>query len=301
MLKENLASYLVGDGRLNLRKYYFFLESAVGANADLEMQKYPLNYHFRNYEFLRICSANNEQFSKRLMVRALVHGNEIWGGLFFVAHLNDLASYAHQRGVGLDLEPCANPYGADLGSRYNPEEGGKRFGNNDFVRYKKSDGTIVDDLKDGMKFSEWTWGKGQPKETRLAYKLLRQRERQGIFTERVAVLDLHGHHYTDPWDPEKAVSYQYLFEPAARYSKIIRKVEKIIPLWKNKRITAGLDGAASTDQTGSVYRHDGSWTAATYLMGAKDSIAVEVSEQTSLETAANVYWIWAQGLIDLIS
>ena len=299
-MAERLDSYLIGPRRLNLKKYYQFFESELFKHSGLTLDKYPLNYRHRNYEFWRIRPINPEIYSKWLLLRALIHGNEIWGGAFLLSYFNKLVAYAAKNGVALDIEPCGNPYGADVGLRYNPEDDGKEYGNNDFIRYLKKDGVIVDDLGEEREFQTWGWADEQPLETQLEQGLLKERNRKGVFRQRIAVLDLHGHLITDPWDPKIATSYQYAYEPSSRYKEIISQADKVIPIWRNKRITAGLDGSSVTDEAGVVYRDDGSWTAATFLLGAKDSLAVEVSEKTSLEEAASVYWVWAKGLVDLL-
>ena len=109
---------------------------------------YNLQYKKGAYLFPRLQSAVINKKDKVVLLTAGVHGEEISGPLTILNHLSEIINQIHQSGFKFICYPLRNPSGFEKGQRYNIDKDRGAAGNNDFIRYKLSDGTITDDLKD---------------------------------------------------------------------------------------------------------------------------------------------------------
>lgn len=309
MKDRDLARKLLVDGRFNISYYYRLLGQLVDQRDDLILASHKLSYTAGDHRFLEIASKDFSNFPCAVLIRALIHGNESCTGLFLAARFNDVVDYAHERRCAVLIYPAGNPSGAAIGTRYNADGDRGSDGNNDWVRYKMPDGTWKSDLGGEDNSVGWRWASDRrlrgvhlPIETKLAHNLLRDHVRRKWFRDRTwAVIDFHEDHFTDDGDPDGPASYQYIFRPSPYYSEIIGDVQKIVPVWSNKQISAGQASAMRTDSFGSIVRYDGTLPDLTRLLGVKDSVTVEVSGETSWQKAIEVDAVWIRGLINLIT
>ncbi|MCL5431915.1 MAG: hypothetical protein M1484_02315 [Patescibacteria group bacterium] len=310
MKASELAKDVVRDGKVDLRNYHAYLLTQVEDRKDLDICSHPLNYHSGRHQLLEITSKEFGFYKAALVWTAGFHGNEPHAFLGSAVKLNEVVNYAHKNRVGVRAYLLVNESGARQGTRYNADTPVEDpVANNDFVRYFLTDGRIVDDLggEDENKVASWWWAADSeqklPEETRLLSNILTKNWWEGDFRGRIkAVVDCHVDRRTqEDTDVDCPASYQYIFGDPNRFNSILDNVAGVVPLWTNKKILSGLATPAWTDGRGNVTdRYDGTVTDLTRLLGVKDSVAVEVSADTDLDTAAEVYGIWVRGMVDLI-
>ncbi len=297
------------------KNFYSKLETTLAKRDDLTFRSYPLKYKKETFDFWRIQSKSITKKDRVILLCAGVHGEEIAGPMTFHKHLNNIVRYAHNNNLKVIVYPLRNPSGFEKKLRYNIDLDKGEGGNNDFMRYELKNGKIVDDLKDKNVYKKWSWSSDPklkiklPKETSLFHKLLKKDFKYNI----VACLDLHQDFITPN---SKAASYHYGFGKTEIYKTIVKEIEKILPVWKNKYIGAGFNtvmtakGAIQkrvpkeelikSDKFGFVQRFDGTLGDLTYRLGAKYSVTVETTGATKLKDAIEVNMIWIKGLVDLI-
>ncbi len=295
---------------------------ALGQMPGVKVAWYPLAYHGGDFAFPRVSSMPIEPGDKVLMIGAGVHADETSGPITLARFGPAIIERAHSKRVKLILYPLRNPSGFGIpGKRYNIDTPDREVlvGNNDFLRYRLADGTIVDDLHMRHEFESWGWasdpefGVPLPLETQLMHELLRQAPLEQVR----GVLDLHQDTIT-PNAPARA--YHYAFGRLTRYAPIVRQIEQCVPLWQNQPISAGYAGvnakgqvtraapgrALCTDDNGFIVRHDGSWTDLMHRVAESQgrsihSVSAETTGITPLDLACRVNLIWVYGLIDLIA
>ncbi len=233
------------------------------------------------------------------MICAGSHGEEISGPLTILKYGNKIIDYAHKNGLKVIIYPLLNPSGFEFGSRYNIDKDEGEAGNNDFLRYELEDGKIIDDLKNRNVFKKWYWSSDKkfkiklPQETRLLHRLLKKDPLKQV----VAAIDLHQDYITKT---RISAAYHYAYGKLEIYNNIIKKLQEILPILKNKNIGAGYDDdALKSDKNGSIVRYDGSWPDLMYRLGTKHCVTVETTGKTPINIACKVNLIWIFGIIDL--
>jgi hypothetical protein len=300
---------------MTCEKFYSKLKTTVEKRDDLTFSSCLLKYKNGNFDFWRIQSKDIKKTDRVILLCAGVHGEEIAGPLTFYKHVDKVVRYVHNNNLKLIIYPLRNPSGFEKGLRYNIDLDKGEGGNNDFMRYELKSGKIVDDLKDKNVYKKWQWSSDPklkiklPKETSLFHKLLKKDFKYNI----VACLDLHQDFITPN---SKAAAYHYGFGKTEIYKTIIKEIEKIVPIWKNKYIGAGFNtvmtakGAIQkcvpkedlikSDKLGFVQRFDGTLGDLTYRLGAKFSVTVETTGATKLNDALAVNMVWIKGMVDLL-
>lgn len=295
-------------------EYHTHLLAEVEARDDLIHAAYPLAYRAGTWDFVRIASRHIGPRDKVMVVRGTIHGDEIAGALTILSYLDELADYAHHRGVKLILYPLGNPSGFERGLRYNADHHVGE-GNNDFIRYVMEDGSLEADLGAGKPYRSWAMaddpalGLDLPAETRLMLELVRR----DPLPQVVAALDLHQDVVT-PGLP--ACAYHYAFGDLGRYSAIVARIAEVVPLLAGYDVAGGFgeqvdeDGklverryerAVRSDAAGFLVRYDGSLSDFCQRIGVGHSITVETTGATPIEDACLVNWIWLAGVIDLVT
>jgi hypothetical protein len=222
---------------------------------------------------------------RTLTITAGFHGDETAGPLTLLEHLPEIVAHARARRVGLRVYPCLNPSGLTDGTRYN------RTGeapNNDFLRYELAPGQWAGELKDGQPFVRIDLYRGGPKETRALLAHV------DAATPPHAALDLH----QDPWLPG-ALSYAYIFGPAAPYLPLAAATDAVVPLAREVEVDD--DQGVHSDREGLIVLHDGSITDYFFRRGVPFTAALETTTETPLHHAHEVNLIWIRGFIDLIA
>ncbi len=79
---------------------------------------------------------------------------------------------------------------------------------------------------------------------------------------------------------------------------IVRRVEGLVEVAKNRTIGAGQLFAMDTDENGFLVRHDGSFSDLFHRLGARTSVAVETTRCTPIDVACEVNRLWAEGIIE---
>jgi hypothetical protein len=274
---------------------------------------YNLQYKKGAYLFPRLQSAVINKKDKVVLLTAGVHGEEISGPLTILNHLSEIINQIHQSGFKFICYPLRNPSGFEKGQRYNIDKDRGAAGNNDFIRYKLSDGTITDDLKDKKSYQKWYWSSDKrlniniPAETKLLHFLLKKDLQKNI----VACLDLHQDFLTPKI---RTGAYHYAFGKNKIYAPIINKIKKIVPVLSNMWIGAGYnisqkeasrrvvkpEEAMLSDDLGFIDRHDGCLTDLIYRLGVKHSVTTETTGATPIDKAIKVNMLWIKGLINLL-
>jgi len=267
---------------------------------DIIIKKYKLHYKNGDFDFLKISSKNIRPKDKIIMLCAGSHGEEISGPLTILKYGNEIIDYARENGLKVIIYPLINPSGFESRVRYNVDRDEGEAGNNDFVRYELKNGKIVDDLRGGNSFKKWYWSSDKkfkiklPRETQLLHRLLKK----DPLSQVVAAIDLHQDCITKT---KISAAYHYAYGELGIYNHIIEKLQKILPIFKNRNIGAGYDGdALKSDKNGFIVRHDGSWPDLMYRVGTKYCITVETTGKTPLNLAYQVNLIWIFGIIDII-
>jgi hypothetical protein len=287
--------------RMTAEKYYQSLKSVVAKQSDFRISFSKLRYKGGEYQFCRLASKGIKKSDKIILIRAGIHGDEISGPLSLLKYFDEIVDYVHGLGLKLIIYPLGNPSGFEKGLRYNIDNDKGAAGNNDFLRYELSDGTLTDDLETGKKFKCWLWSSDPKlkiklaKETKLMHRLLKKDPLDQV----VACLDLH----QDYISPEAPVAcYHYAFGNLKCYQKIVGQLKKEIKIWSHEVIGAGYDaGSVMSDDNGFIKRHDGSLTDLCWRLGVKYNVASETTGATAMELAMKVNLIWIKGLADLVS
>jgi len=284
---------------MNTTQYYKKLQLQIEKRDDLKLIVKTLKYKKGKFLFWKIKSAKISRQDKVMILCAGVHGEETAGPLTFYHHLNKIVDFLHNHGLKVIIYPLRNPSGFETGLRYNIDNDAGDCGNNDLLRYQLAGGKIVDDLKDKNIFKQWFWSSAKklkinlPAETRLFHKLLKQDLKYHI----VACLDLHQDAFTLP---KKPAAYQYAFGNTKIYWPIIEKIEKIVPILKNKPIGAGLGSIMKSDNLGFIERFDGTFGDFMFRNGVLYNITVETTTATPIKKAIQVNLIWIRELANLI-
>lgn len=286
---------------MTAKEFYNILSKKIKNRRDIIIEKYKLRYKKGVYEFFKIISQGIKPKDKIILIRAGIHGEEIAGPLTILNHINEIIDYAHERNVKVIIYPLGNPSGFEIGARYSVDSVLSKSSdvNNDFLRYELEDGKIVDDIKDSNKFKNWHWSSDKKLrlklilENRLMHCLLKK----DPLAQVVAAIDLHQDYITENVGP---AAYYYSYGDLSAYKKIIEKIKKIVPILKNKYISAGEESPMESDENGFIVRHDGSLSDLFYRLGAKYSVTVETTGATSIKKACKVNLIWLLGIIGLI-
>jgi len=298
-------------------KFQNKLKEIVEKNKNLSFKSYPLKYAQGKFSFPVIYSKSIFKKDKVFLLCAGVHGEEIAGPLTFYRHLNKISSLIHKAGFKLIIYPLRNPSGFEKKLRYNIDNDKGEGGNNDLMRYELKNGTIIDDLKDKNNTEAADWSSNQklkiklPKETKLLQRLLQNDFKKFNI---VACLDLHQDFITPN---SKAAAYHYGFGETAMYKNIVKEIQKIVTIWKNRYIGAGFNAIVTnkgvvkkrvpkeelikSDNLGFIERFDGTLGDLTQRLGVKYSITVETTGSTPLPHAIQVNLIWIKGLLNLIT
>lgn len=278
------------------------LTNSLKRRKDIIIKKFPLKYKNGKFEFLRIVSKQILKQDKVIFVTTGFHGDEIAGPLSILKYANRIIDYAHKNGLKIIIYPLINPSGFEKNIRYNIDKDKGDAGNNDFIRYELKNGRIIDDLGAQKEFKKWSWSSDKrfnvkmPEETRLVHKLLKTEPLKQIST----IIDLHQDHVSKIKSP---FAYQYSFENSELYNRIVPKIFKIIPILKNRDMSAGFSSNVKikSNKNGFINRHDGSITDLFYRMGIKCSIAIETTGATPLNKAMLVNLTWIIEIINLIN
>lgn len=287
---------------MTAKEFYNSLFKKIKNRRDIIIAKYKLRYKNGVYEFLKIISKGIKPKDKIILIRVGIHGEEIAGPLTILNYINKIIDCAHKRNIKVIIYPLGNPSGFEIGARYSVGNVLSKSSdvNNDFLRYELEDGKIVDDIKGSNKFKNWYWSSDKKLglkltlENRLMHRLLKK----DFLVQVVAVIDLHQDYITENVGP---AAYHYSYGDLSVYKKIIEKIKKIVPILKNKYISAGEDSSMKSDENGFIVRHDGSLTDLFYRLGAKYSVTVETTGATPIKKAYRVNLIWIFGIIDLIT
>ncbi|MBI2633510.1 MAG: succinylglutamate desuccinylase/aspartoacylase family protein [Parcubacteria group bacterium] len=314
---------------ISYRKFNAFIERAVCKKGDVVVARYgALNYIMREtrenkkYALYKIVSRNIARYDSILLITAGIHGDEARGSLTLMRYAHKIFDYAHNRGVKLIVYPLINPSGFENETRYNMENDKGLSGNNDFIWYELKNGNLVDDLGSRDKFKKWHWSSDKkiavplPKETRAMHREMKQlfRERvDKIYPRVIGALDLHQDN-----DIDEIGAYQYAFGDTTIYQPILKKIDTLAPILKNKKIDDGFtcflkknsDGKKQcaeskiwdlkTNANGFVIDHDGSITDALHRLGVPYALTLEITHRTPQRTAEKIYLAWIYGIIDLI-
>lgn len=296
---------------MKAKTYFQKLIQSLRNRQDIKIEKYKLKYKNGKFDFLKILSKKIGPKDRIVLISAGFHGEEKAGSLTILKYANEIIEYIHKNNLKVIIYPLINPSGFEKGKRFNIDNDEGSAGNNDFLRYELANGDVIDDLGQKRKFKRWYWSSDfpaaqLPKETKLLHRLLRS----DSFFRIVAAIDLHQDYITGNIP---SAAYHYSFGKLGVYKNIIKKIEKILPLLKNKKINAGFEnpqnnplwktpvgeGIKSNNQ-GFIVRHDGSITDLMHRIGVKYSIAVETTGKTPLSVARQVNLIWIFGIVDLV-
>jgi hypothetical protein len=294
--------------------YHAALRAKVDRRRDLTVTAHPLTYRAGTWELLRVASTDIGRDDRVVVVRATIHGDETAGALTLLNDLDDIVDDAHGRGLKLILYPLGNPSGWDRGIRYNADHH-MGEGNNDFLRYRLGDGSVVGDLGPGQPFESWSMADDPavaadlPAESLLMLQLVRQDPLDQV----VAALDLHQDLLTEGLGP---CAYHYAFGDLARYAGVVAEVARVVPLLANHNIAGGFGeridasgavlphvtgGGMRSDANGFIVRHDGSFSDFYERIGVRHSIAAETSGATPIRDACRVNRIWLRGILHLLA
>lgn len=300
MRAEELALRVCQGRGVDIEKYnQIVLETAE--QCGLRVNTRSLSYKSGEAKLLEVTS-DLEKCDRVFIQTNGFHGNETPAFLSAVVNLPGLAQAAKDVGVGIKVYPLVNPLGAALGIRYNPDDDAAVIPNGDFVRYHLTDGQVVDDLEERTEFDHWTWSIDQPgylpPETRLLGELLRAEKRR-----IVGVMDNHADlKIGDPaTDLDCPAMYAYVFRNPRRYFSLAKlaRIVSGVPFWRKKPVSTEMKEGLKTDGNGFIQdRHDGSVIDWADRLGI-ESLTVEVSGDTPLNQAAQVYVVWSIGFLGL--
>ncbi|MEI6627769.1 MAG: succinylglutamate desuccinylase/aspartoacylase family protein [bacterium] len=301
---------------MKTKDYYKELSGLLAGRKVIVVKSFSLAYKNKKSVFYRVASKNIFSDDRVILIRAGIHGDEISGPLTFLHHINEILDYIHVHGLKVIIYPLGNPTGFESGRRYNIDNDRGVSGNNDFLRYELADGKLTDDLRSKNEFKKWYWSSDSklriklPKETRLMHRLLKKDPLKQI----VACLDLHQDYITPV---KKAHAYSYAYGDFLTQADIIKKVNKVVPVWKNTKICAGFNMSINSlgkavqcsltnesmrsDKNGNIIRFDGVLTDLLYRLGVKCAVTVETTGATPLDKAEKVNLLWIFGVVDFLT
>ena len=304
MRATELAKRVFDGPYLNLKRFNQAVRDTA-ANCGLEVYSYPLIYGSETAELLGVVS--NYQTGGRVFIQTSgFHGNETAPFLSTVVNLPALARCARGLGVGIKVYPLVNPLGAAAATRYSPQDNKMGVPNGDFMRYYMADGRVLDDLGEEESFIRWAWAdevEGYlPPETRQLSSLLRAEVKKSRI---VGLMDNHavliaGDLATDLDCP---AMYAYVFRPPQRYFGLMNRAQRTsgVPPWQEKPVSTEIPSGLKTDNRGIILdRHDASFIDLAHQLGI-EAITIEVSGDTPLDQAAQVYRIWSLGFLGLVA
>jgi len=271
----------------------------------------------KSYDIFQFSSAKIIPTDPIVLIRAGIHGDEIFGPLTLMKYSGEIFSYAHERGVKLIIFPLDNPSGFEGKTRYNVVGDIGEGGNNDYLRYRISDGRIVGDLGTSDEFVSWFWASDPgfnihlPAETLISHQALQKLPLNQVR----ALIDLHADNYIII-----PGTYYYSFANGRQYETILNRIERVVPILRNEYIDSGFLNIAGytaeeiqaghivkdqfnpkTDQFGSITRHDGTLPDLFHRLGALHCLTIEITGATDPAAADIVNLAWIHGLIDLVA
>lgn len=301
-----------------LSRMHFVAQRNSDINLEVTKQlRYEHKSSTYNYDSVKISSRHINPNDPVMLIRAGIHGDEIFGPLTLYRHLPEIFNYAHSKGVKLVIFPLDNPSGYEAGTRYNICNDRGDAGNNDFLRYKLRNGEMVDDLVKGTDFAEWYWSSDEIIDAVLPQETINLHRELGRLPlpQVEALLDLHADNFI-----HGAYAYHYAFGDLLAYEPIVSGIEKCLPILKNTNVDSGYlnapgyvpakvtEGAVipddfkpKTDHLGTIVRHDGSLGDLFHRLGTPHSITVEITAGASPYDADWVNLSWIYGLINLIA
>lgn len=285
----------------NLEIFNFDLLNSLKNRRDILIERYPLAHRGGNYDFFKIKSSEIKRGDDVILIRATIHGEEIAGAFSMVRHLNEVIDYAHKRGIKLIVYPLGNPSGFAKGTSFNvdgdPGEDG--ISNNDFLRYELPDGQLIKEIKGGKVFKRWHWSSDPRLGIRLAEetKLMHQLLRQDPLAQVVACLDLHQDYLSKGGE---IAAYMYAYDDLALYKPIIASVAEIVPIWRNRDVSAGYEDGVMSNENGLIERFDGSLPDLLRRLGSRHNLTPETTGATPLKLAIEVNRRVVLGTIDLV-
>jgi len=298
--------------KLASREYFKKLENSIKDRDDIVIEKYSLKYKAGTFPYWKIKSKDIKSKDKIFLIRAGIHGEEIAGPLTILNNISRILDMGKKFGIKFIIYPLDNPSGFTKGRRYNIDNNKGEAGNNDYVRYQLKNGKLSDELKNIRDYKKWYWSSAKTKKLPLENKLSQQLLKKDPLKQVVVFLDLHQDYITKG---VPALAYHYSFGDLKKYHNIVKKIVKIIPLYKNTAIGAGFnmvlnskgeavqtvdESAPTSDKNGFVVRHDGSLGDLMYRLGVKNNVTVETTGITPMKKAIDVNMIWILGMFDLL-
>jgi len=282
---------------MKAKDYIAKITKILDARNDVTWKTYALNYKRWTFPLLRMQSKNITSKDKVIMITAWIHGEEIAGPLSLLTYMNRIIDLIHHHGYKLIIYPLTNPSGFEFGTRLNIDNDAWSCGNNDFLRYKLSNGKIVDDLRKQETYthryrsSDPKFKQKLPVETQILHTLIKK----DLLHHIIGHLDLHQDYITRvTW------SYTYAYTFSDTYQPIITKIKKHIALLANRMIGAGEIGGARSNANGCIIRHDGTINDLLYRYGVHDTVAIETTGQTPLSLAKKINRLWISWLVLLL-
>ena len=268
---------------------------------DIIWKTYNLPYREWFFQLLKITSKNIKPQDKIILITSWIHGNEIGGPLSLLTYINKILDIIHSHWYKVIIYPLNNPSGFQLWTRYNCDSDRWSCGNNDFLRYKLSNGTIVDELSPGETYkkryrsSDKRFNQKLPKETALLHKLLKK----DPYKQIAVSIDLHQDYL---WKNRWVCAYHYSFGDLLWYDPIIWELKKNITLISKKLVNSGFMFPKDilSDHQWFVIRHEGSLTDLMWRLWVKHSLAVETTGKTPLSLAKKINRLWIKGLVLLL-
>ncbi len=298
------------------------IHTALDARNDVIIENvgelhYQTESEEKIYDYIKISSTPILPTDNILLIRAGIHGDEVAGVLTLMKHIGEIVNYAHTRGVKLIVFPLDNPSGFEGRTRYNIEGDRGDAGNNDFVRYILSDGSITDDLGSQNEFKAWKWSSDPmfaihlPKETAMIHAQLKKLPLSRI----IGVIDLHGDNFIN-----QPYAYHYAYGDVRRYHEIAENIRAVVPILANEYVNSGYlngpdfvpeivrdgkivldDPDLKSDADGFIVRYEGSLPDLMQRLGAEHAITVETTGVVPEAIGDKVNMIWIKGLIDQIA
>lgn len=311
--QEKLAVELIGNDkkRLNVSCYFEHFEQ-IASRYQMCWREIPLRYSQKKTSLPILESKDLDRAEKILHLQLLIHGEENELAVAGVLCFEDIVFRAQEQGVGLEAIILANPWGAELGQRYNPDyQPDVNHGNDDLVRFQLADERWVDQAI-GEKFIDWRLAEESdnlPVETVAMLGVMRQWE-QNHWLDKAnggprlrAVLGFHVDHYA------LGGGYGYVYgDGAERLRPVATEAFSHLTLRKPRRLMSG--AASGGDGGRKVYvnkfglvrdEHDGALASAAHLLGIPISAAVEFSGFESIDKITQAFGAFVLGTIDLVA
>ncbi len=250
---------------------------------------------YRLYKFVL-----EPRYKTTLLITAGFHGDEFNGPISLLEIYEKLVALAKKYRVRIVAYICINPEGFDKSKHYNSSAESKKYGNNDWMRYRiRGRNKWVGTLRTADEHYFATRKVySAAKEVRLLQKDLKKH--YDDYRVPDAVLDIH----QQKGNLATGEIYAFIFDRPAVYLRIMKKLEKIAPIARNERWTDKDDGREirkRIDQDGFVFIHDGTITDVFYRHGTKWAVTAETKTTLPLEKVALSNLIWAKELIKLIA